>query len=405
MKALKIVSLVLSSIIITIAVDQYFFCPVYTFEKAVPFSGDSIYNPYASAVTGNWLKCNFHTHAHCWNGLTNGKGSANDVSNAYNRLGYDIHAISNYQRIDTTQQHSFNYIGCYEHGYNVLKSHQLVIGANKVCWKDYLLPQTLSNKQNILERLNNTSPGGLVVINHPIVRNGYRASELKYLTHYSCMEVLSPLGNSSKLWDKCLSAGKPVFIIGNDDCHNVFDTAKVGRICTWINIRHPSRDNILQALKTGVSYAMYLGKDLREEVRKGYKDSIPMLQKFVVSTDTIYAQFSRPAKAIIVSGINGHVLHTVSGTDSVIFRLGANEPYARITANYKNGTEIFLNPVFRYHNSPLRQSAAAINVIQTFLLRLTGIIILVVWFGTMVIRPFIKNFRHKTLPNILLDYE
>ena len=60
MKALKIVSLVLSSIIITIAVDQYFFCPVYTFEKAVPFSGDSIYNPYASAVTGNAIFIRMH---------------------------------------------------------------------------------------------------------------------------------------------------------------------------------------------------------------------------------------------------------------------------------------------------------------------------------------------------------
>lgn len=130
-----------------------------------------------------------------------------------------------------------------------------------------------------------------------------------------------------------------------------------------------------------------------------------MLQKFFVSTDTVYAQFSLPAKAIIVSGANGHVLHTVSDTDAVTFRLGAGEPYARITANYKNGTEVFLNPVFRYHTSPLEQPAATVNVTQTLLLWLVGIAALAAWFGLMVIRPFIKKLRNKTLQNILLDYE
>jgi hypothetical protein len=55
------------------------FCPVYSFTGATSFAGDSIYNPYALSVSGNWEKCNFHSHAHCWKGLTSGKGTASDV--------------------------------------------------------------------------------------------------------------------------------------------------------------------------------------------------------------------------------------------------------------------------------------------------------------------------------------
>lgn len=404
MKALKILSVVLSSIIIVIAVDQYFFCPVYTFEKAAPFSGDSIYNPYASAMPGNWLKCNFHAHTHCWNGLTNGKGSADDIHNAYSKLGYDIHAISNYQHIDTAHQYVPNYISCYEHGYNVLKTHQLVLGASTICWKDYLLPQTVHNKQDILVRLHNTSPDGLIVINHPMIRNGYRLSDFKYLTQYSCMEVLRPLNNASALWDECLSAGKPVFIIGSDDCHDVFDTTKVGSVCTWINIADMNSRSIIQALKTGSGYAMNMGKSLMQEVRRGNNDSIPVLQKFVVHSDTVSVKFNLPAKEITVSGQNGHILHTVSDTNTVIFKLGKDEPYARISATFKDSTALYLNPVFRYHQSPLWQSEVTINVIQTFLLRLTGIVVLATWFGFLLIYPFIKKFRNKTLPDYRKPY-
>jgi hypothetical protein len=135
MKTILIVLLVLASFIVLTATDQYFFCPVYSFAKAVPFNGDSIYNPYAASIQSGWVKCNFHAHAHCWDGITYGHGTPIDIHHVYNNLHYGVHAVSNYQSIDTASQSSPGYIGCYEHGYNMLKSHQLVIGANKVCFK------------------------------------------------------------------------------------------------------------------------------------------------------------------------------------------------------------------------------------------------------------------------------
>jgi len=214
------------------------------------------------------------------------------------------------------------------------------------------------------------------------------------------MEVLNPSCNSSALWDVALSAGKPVFIIGDDDCHNVSDTNKVGQICTWINVPGINKNNILQAIKTGNSYAMTIGKNLMRNERDGYHDSMPMLKSFTVTTDTIHAKFSLSAKNITVSGENGHLLYKSCDNDSVSFILGKKEPYARITAVYNNGTQLLLNPVFRYKMSPLYQSTASINYTQTSLRRTAGIMAMLIWFGLIFKLPLPQKAQKKLLPNI-----
>lgn len=404
MKAFKIIWLVLLSAIISLIIDQYLFCPAYTFDNITPFSGDSIYNPYADAVGNKWVKCNFHAHDNCWDGITNGKGSSNDIYNKYNNLHYIIHAISNYQRIDTTHHYLPNYISSYEHGYNILKSHQLVLGANTVCWKDYFFPQTLNNKQHIIYCLHNASPNGLVIINHPMLRGNYSVMNLKYLTGYSCMEVLHPSGNSSVLWDAALSAGRPVFIVGDDDCHNVFDSTKVGRICTWVNVPALSESNVLQSLRKGNCYAVSVGKDVMRNERKGDDSKMPSLQQFMLKGNSIQARFSIAANEITVSGKNGHLLYRARNTNTVLFTLGKSEPYARITANYKDGTQILLNPVFRYTESPLLQSSASINTAQTSWRRLAGMAVLATWFG-FLLKPFLPRKQQNKLPNLSPEYE
>src|ERR1700712_3836331 len=142
MKFISITLFTLASIVILAVTDQYLFCPVYTFPSPKAFAGDSLYNPYASALPRNWVKCNFHAHVHCWKGVTNGHGNATYANYLYSNLHYGVHAISNYQSIDTSASKLPSYVTAYEHGYNMMKNQQLVLGANKVCWKDYLLPQT-----------------------------------------------------------------------------------------------------------------------------------------------------------------------------------------------------------------------------------------------------------------------
>lgn len=380
MKVFRFLLLLLLSVVIFLIVDQYLFCPIYSFAPARPFSGDSIYNPYAAITNGKWIKSNFHAHAHSWQGVTNGNGSAVDIHRVYNQLGYGIHAVSNYESIDTTFQSSPAYISAYEHGYNLLKTHQLVLGAKAVCWKDYLLPQTVNNKQNIIQRIHHTDSNAFISINHPALRNGYDASDFRKLAQYNCVEVLNPAANSSPLWDAALSAGKPVFAMSDDDTHDVDDTTITGNFCTWINVAKANQTTIINSLKTGRSYAMVIGKHINQQIWQGKTIHLPLLQSFLVKDDTLQVTFSLPAKEISVIGQNGSLLQQKAGTDSVSFVLRKQEPYARVVATYNDGIQLLLNPVFRYQHSPLWQAPATIKAVPTFLLRTVGALLLLFWF-------------------------
>ena len=399
MKIIYFTLFALVSIVVLAAADQYLFCPFYTFTDTKVFAGDSIYNPYASALPGDWIKCNFHAHVHCWGGVTNGCGTASYANHIYNGLHYGVHAISNYQSIDTSSNRLPGYITSYEHGYNMRKNHQLVLGADKICWRDYLLPQTINNKQDILNHLS-VDTNSLVIINHPLVRNAYSSNDFKYLTNYNCMEVLSPSCISTCLWDAALSNGKPVFIVGNDDVHNIYDSNKVGRICTWINVTALNKTNILNALRTGNSYGMIIGKEVVLEERRTKNINLPALQSLIMNGNTMTVKLSQPAKDIVISGKYGKILYEVHATDSAVYTLGIHEPYAREVAIYNDGTQLFLNPIFRQNAQELAQAPVSMNGNKTLFYRVIGIIVLVFWFSIMRKLAFRKS---KTKKEFLQD--
>lgn len=383
MKILLFILFVSGSIVVFMVTDQYFFCPFYTFTPPQIFTGDSIYNPYTSTSPGNWIKCNFHTHVRCWRGLTNGHGSADEANRIYSKLGYGVHAISNYQSIDTSSSKSAGYIASYEHGYNIRKNHQLVLGADKICWKDYLFPQTTNNKQNILNLLS-VDTNSLVIINHPLLRNAYSSTDVEYLTNYSCMEVLSPFCISTAIWDAALSAGKPVFIVGDDDVHNIYDSNQVGRICTWINVAALTKANILKALKTGNSYGMIVDRETVLKARRGKYINTPALQSFMVHGNTMKLKLTMPVKCITIIGKYGEVLYKKYSTDTIAYTLRKQDPYARAVVICNDGTQLFLNPVFRCHGDGLRRTPVKININKTIFFRVIGTIVLLFWLGVMI---------------------
>lgn len=383
MKILFFSLLFFTSQLVIAFTDQYLFCPVYTFTAPTPFAGDSIYNPYVNLVPEHWIKCNFHAHIRCWEGLTKGSGNAKDERSIYKSLNYGVNAISNYQSIDTDNSSMPGYITGYEHGYNVLKTHQLVLGTHNICWKDYLFPQTINNKQDILNRLSVDS-NALVILNHPLIRKAYVASDLNFLTNYTCMEVLNPAEISTPLWDDVLTAGKPVFILGNDDVHDIYDTNKVGNICTWVNAESNNEAVILKSLTTGNAYGMTIGKSMKESVRKGENNRMPKLVSFILRGNTLNCHFSLPAKQLQVFGKNGRCMYSVQNGDSISYSLEKNEPYARVEAIYEDGTSIFLNPVFRYYDRPLSQMPVSINENKTLMYRISGIVLLCIWFVSII---------------------
>src|SRR5438552_11403757 len=143
----------------------YALSPIYRFPAARPFAGAQFVNPYAGAH-GHWLRSNFHSHARAWGGLTNGAQDDAGVIAAYHSAGYQIAAVSDYQHISGDSA-----IPIYEHGFNIGKHHQLVIGARAVDWLDYPIWQGIHQKQFIIDRLKPTAE--LLSINHPSRLHSY----------------------------------------------------------------------------------------------------------------------------------------------------------------------------------------------------------------------------------------
>ena len=360
---------VFCSLIVWILIMQYLFCPKFSFEAAHPFSGTIFYNPYDSINEFYWRKCNFHAHSHAWHGFANGNGTSADIYHAYDSMKYAVHCVSDYQKINTDFSSTPGFIPAYEHGYNISKTHQLVLGASKVLWLDYLFPQSLDNKQNILNHLS-ADPDNVVIIDHPADYYGYSATDFKYLTDYNCIEVLSRFALSLSHWDSALSNGHPAFVVGNDDVHDIFLKETLGKMCTWVNVPIVKGNTVLNALKTGRSYGMIIGNS---------KKTLPELKRFEIIHDTVSIAMTQPAAQITFTGQNGKALASYRNTASSKYIIKPEDHYIRTTIEYENGPKIFLNPVFRHDKMGIMRRAAPIDVQKTFIFRSIGVVLLISW--------------------------
>ena len=373
----------IASLMLGIAVWQYLFCPQLDFKTTSAFSGRNWYDPYDSLPANDWVKCNFHAHTKDWGGVTCGNGTAKDLYNVYANLHYRVHCISEYQKINKEYAKDSNYVPAYEHGYNLMKTHQLVIGDNTVTWADFLLPQTRSNKQWILSHLS-SSPKDIVVLNHPIVRGAYSPEDMNYLTGFQCIEVLNPNARSFSVWDAALSDGKPIFITANDDLHYVLDRWDSGRFCTWLNVEKANKESVVKALKSGKGYGMEVGFIPHEDAttrRKRIRDKLPYLKSCEIQHDSLVVEFSKPACQIQFVGQGGKVLQQNEQTEKAYYSLKDNDTYVRTAVVFSDSAKIYLNPVYRYTTHPLTNAGGfTINKTKTLLARTLGIIILMGWF-------------------------
>lgn len=375
------------STILWVVINQYLFCPSFSFSSPQPFAGSSFYNPYDSINAADWKKCNFHAHTNAWHGITHGSGSAKDVYHVYDSMNYAVHCVSDYQSINKTFANSPGYISAYEHGYNTGKTHQLVLGSEKVKWIEYFFPQSLNNKQDVLNHL--LEPGNVVFVNHPSSFHGYNASDFKYLANYNCMEVLSPYAISIACWDTALSNGKPVFIVGDDDEHNIFSKNSVARMCTCINASSVNQKTILNALKNGKSYGVMIGK---------CRQQLPVLNSLKLKGDTMVVDMSEQADQISFVGQNGKLLTKNKNVSSASYVIKPEDRYVRTVIDYGAGTSIFLNPVFRYDKAKKISPSFMINRYQTNIKRILGLLIFVFWLRIAI--PFILSKSYRTKPGL-----
>lgn len=358
-------------------VMYYLLAPVYKFSGPVPFTGDKLYNPYQSIDSSDWRKYNFQVQSKAWLGITDGRKNSNElIDSVYKILGYDHVATSDYQKINTFGKGDPAYIPTYEHGYNIFKTHQVCINTDKVLWVDLMFGQTLSMKQWILDQLSAQSE--LVILAHPLLRDGYSLGDMKYLTNYDGIEVLNNMRVSDAHWDEALSSGQIAYIIGNDDAHDVLNSNHVGRRFTMINSPNLDQNTIMSNLKKGAAYGMDFYRIGDEPMDDKVKRSkyIPKLISAKLNFDTLTVTVSTVASQISFIGNEGVTKKIVENSNSASYVINKDDPYLRTEILFSDSSRMYLNPMIRYSGAyPVTLKTAEVNTSATLQLRIIYFVI------------------------------
>jgi hypothetical protein len=355
---------------------QYFQVKIYDFPVSKVFKGKELYNPYQHQ-SSSWLKANFHAHSKVWMGITNGNQPGDEIVRTYQDYGYDVASLSDYHHINENIYTTGNIaVPVYEHGMNINKQHHLAIGAQEVTYEDVLLWQNDHIKQFLIERMTHNSP--IVCICHPGLRNGHNEQGISMLTGYNCMEVLNSGNTYTSYWDAALSAGRPVWMLANDDNH---DTKKQNIVISWNLIQAPAltQENVINALKFGNTLGV------RRKIPISNLDSLRVwalknngniLKRVITKDTTVTYIFTNKVNETTLIGQSGKVIASFKNADSITYTFSEADTYVRVEAD-TGPLKVYLNPVLRYDgtSAPQNVKLATVNFSKTLLLRITVILL------------------------------
>ena len=348
------------------------FVPSYSFDEPKPFSGTYLHNPYENMNPDNWIQSNFHAHTRQFAGLTNGRLNTNEMlDSVYSVLGFQHAGISDYNKINYYDSLNPSFIPAYEHGYGIFKIHQLCIGAEKVRRLDYFAFQNLSMKQHTLNRLEKQTR--LAIPAHPsFVKKGYLVEDMKYLSNYKLMEVLNGFRISTAHWDSALSNGHLVYLIGNDDSHDVTDITDVATRFTMINAPENEAEQLLCALEkgiaVGVDFPVKVDETLEQKIERLRKD-LPYISQVELKNDTLLISASKQIRKIKFIGQNGKELDVQKDKKTAMYVIQPEDNYVRCELNFKGGATLYLNPITRHESDQIvKQRLDKVNYPKTIML-------------------------------------
>lgn len=337
------------------------FVPVYVFDEPVPFHGDYLHNPYQDIDSTYWKCCNFHGHTRQYGGMTNGRNNGNAVYDSMYRLfGYDHVGISDYNKVNGFEDgRDPGFIPGYEHGYNVWKTHQVCLGTKKVRRIDYFFYQTLSHKQHMLNRL--AEQNRVVAVAHPsFVDGSYNVRDMKYLSNYKLLEVLNGFVNSPEHWDMALSNGHLVYLIADDDTHDVLKVNDIAMRITYLNAKDNDANQLYDALLSGKAVGVHFKLDREEKMDDKiarFKRDIPYLNSAKLNDSEFTVNVTKPIKKVEFIGQDGALLKEENhkkehAVFNACYQIQPSDKYVRTVLTFFDGTTMWLNPVTR-HESPI----------------------------------------------------
>jgi hypothetical protein len=391
-KILKTIAKIFAGIFIFILIAlvlQYVVNPKYKFPEPHPFRGDFLYNPYSGIDSTKWQKANFHVHTRSYAGVTNGADNSNSfLDSIYRYFGYGIIGISDYMKINRYERSNKWFVPEYEHGFTYYKTHHLVLNAQKVTWFDLLFYQTLNNKQFMVNHLKK-DPGVLLTIPHPNLRQAYTFEEFKHLTNYNCLEICNNDRQFTFFYDTILSSGHPVFLMADDDAHNL-TKIRDGIHCFNLINTDLVKDSILHAIKTGklvgVNFNVRSFSD--NEEKKIALNKLPRISGITLVRDTLSVSLSDSVKAIRFIGQNGAELKRINNNSSGSYYFRNEDTYIRAEVLCNDSTIYYFNPVFRYNGKQPGDDPAEIDGPRTWLWR--SIVIIVLLLTVLLIRKLRK---------------
>ena len=367
----------------------WFIPPAYNFSEPTAFNGNEWYNPYSTIDTNHLRLSNFQIQSKSYGGVTNGRNNSSErVFSTYKNLGYDVITISDYMKINTYSEDSLPHVTVYEHGYGAFKNHQVCLGASEVMWLDFPLFQSKNSKQFVLNELKKKNK--CVAIAHPSLRDAYSVEDMKVLRGYDLIEALRNFKNSLELWDAALSSGNPVFLIADDDAHNLDKPNDYGRVATVIHSANTAEDSLLSALKKGSAYGLVVQTpegDSHEAKAKRFK-KLPQMLAHTVASDSVHLQFSDSIRELKAVGQDGKVLLDLAlnnQSSSYTFALADVSHFVRFEVKMKDGSKIDTNPIIRSDDGKIPVAfQAGVDIWASQFYRLLGV--LVIGFSILSVR-------------------
>ena len=371
--------------------------PIYSFREPRPFRGPDIFNPYSALDTvQGWKRANFHTHTRVKGPFPPNECEAwpQETYDTYRKLGYDIVTFSNHNELTTHPFDPSLQVNVYEQGYSPFKFHKLVFGSAGVIHWDPLLPVLTSQMQFELDYLGKGSD--FIQMNHPYRTIGLTEVDMKALSGYEIMELDTHVSTQNEYWDQALSAGHYSFGLANDDLHHARSARHIAIRCNFLCTPSARYEDLKNTLLSGCYYAMrvpnYGDGDWEEKIEKNH--NLPKICTIGLEGNKIYMTLSQKADSIRVNGQDHATLLLAKDTDRVEYTLGADEPFARLTAYFPGGEVIYTNPFARYDASvsasPMDNTPQRINWVLTVLYNL---LVLALLAATLYL--FVRLYRKK----------
>ena len=377
----------------------YTITPVYQYPEPTQFKGEKIYNPYKNKDFSEWQRINFHAHSNHWGNIGITDANSNTPENIYKmyreELGYTLPGISDYQHINRSLDSLQSFIPVYEHGYNINRVHQLPANAKKVTFLDYILWQTVHNKQHVINTLRKQS--NLVILAHPKLDNGYKPRDFQRLTNFQGIEILNTYVHNKPAmdyWDIALSSGKYIVAAGDDDLHNLSREKEYGYRFNSVVTKHKEADSLIANIQRGSHIVVDLPRASKHDLawkKKKLRRLEKRIKTFTVSGDTVTLEVVPAIKHITFIGQDGKVLKKTEKDKMLTYVLQPDDTYLRAEVKFLDDIRFFFNPVVRYTSDISEyQQNATIQVLPTVIFSLLRIAIWIALFSFVFIKVMIR---------------